>query len=905
MSFFQSPQVLGLLLLTGAAVAPMAQVNVKINFEPASYATPAGYLKDAGAPYNATTNRGWVTQASLSTATHAPLDLQLNTRDRAISGIDARLNTLIHMQYPTGTAGNTTPGAYEYAVPNGTYKVVVSVGDRLYDSQHYINVEGVSVISNFVGKSGTQFKQDSTVVSVTDGRITVDAIGGANTKLNYIHISTAGAPPEPAPVDLKINFQDSPPTPPAGYLKDYGQGYGLRTSANQGTGLSYGWVAPGTATPATLTALGRSRTTPSDRRLATFMHMQQSPAGSWEIAVPNGYYTVTVSMGDATTLDSRHRLAIEGQPAITDFVPTTVNRFFTAAQVVQVADGRLTLNAAGGTNSKLNYVTLKSTTAPAGRPSIGGVAPASGSVNVLRDAAISAEVNLVAGPINPATVTSATARILRSNDNVVMPSTANTSGGGDVVVIQPTTPLAATTGYRYEFSDGLQDVDGKPFLPATGHFTTGSTLTPPSTQVFDPIALGSAASGYNFTTLAIGPDAKLYAGTLSGEILRFPLNADGTLGARQLITSVISDNGGVGQAIIGMVFDPAATSANPVLWITANHRTLTGAPDWSGKIVRLSGANLETVVNYVVGLPRAVRDHMSNSLAWGPDGALYLSQGSRSANGAYDNAWRSDERLLNAAVLRIDPAAIPVPPLNVKTEEGGTYNPYAPGAPVTLFATGIRNAYDLVWHSNGSLYVSGNGSAAGGNSPATPSPLPAACQDRFDKAIFGAYTGPSVPAIVNNATAQVDMLYRAEAGKYYGHPNPRRCEWVLNGGNPTSGVDLLEEPQYPVGTMPDRNWTPPAFDYGEHFSPNGIIEYKNNRFSGSLQGKMLVVRYSGGKDILVLTVNPTTKAISASEVLNTNGIKFGDPLDLVENTANGYLYLAEYAAMKLTLLRPR
>jgi hypothetical protein len=144
-----------------------------------------------------------------------------------------------------------------------------------------------------------------------------------------------------------------------------------------------------------------------------------------------------------------------------------------------------------------------------------------------------------------------------------------------------------------------------------------------------------------------------------------------------------------------------------------------------------------------------------------------------------------------------------------------------------------------------------------------------------------------------------------EPGRYYGHPNPKRCEWVLNGGNPTSGTDLLEEPQYPVGTLPDRNWQPPAFDYGEHFSPNGIIEYRNGRFSGALQGKMLVARYSQGKDILVLTVDPATESIASSQVLNTNGAKFADPLDLVENTGNGYLYVAEYAGMKITLLRPR
>ena len=41
----------------------------------------------------------------------------------------------------------------------------------------------------------------------------------------------------------------------------------------------------------------------------------------------------------------------------------------------------------------------------------------------------------------------------------------------------------------------------------------------------------------------------------------------------------------------------------------------------------------------------------------------------------------------------------------MQTEEGGTYDPYAAGAPLTLYATGVRNAFDLVWHSNGHLYA--------------------------------------------------------------------------------------------------------------------------------------------------------------------------------------------------------
>jgi regulation of enolase protein 1 (concanavalin A-like superfamily) len=257
------------------------------------------------------------------------------------------------------------------------------------------------------------------------------------------------------------------------------------------------------------------------------------------------------------------------------------------------------------------------------------------------------------------------------------------------------------------------------------------------------------------------------------------------------------------------------------------------------------------------------------------------------------------EHLLTAAVLRLDTTKLGTLPLNVKTEEGGTYNPFVANAPLTLFATGVRNAFDLVWHSNGQLYVPTNGSAAGGNTPQTPSPLPASCANRID----GPYTGPSVPGLTSAGT-ESDYLYRVVAGGYYGHPNPQRCEWAMNGGNPTSGSDPSERPEYPVGTQPDRNWRGAAFDFGEHFSTNGVVEYKNNFFGAGLQGKLIITRYSGGDDLIVLTINPTTKNISLAETGAPGMGGFVDPLDVVENTANGNLYVSEYGGKKITLLRP-
>ncbi len=223
---------------------------------------------------------------------------------------------------------------------------------------------------------------------------------------------------------------------------------------------------------------------------------------------------------------------------------------------------------------------------------------------------------------------------------------------------------------------------------------------------------------------------------------------------------------------------------------------------------------------------------------------------------------------------------------------------------MTVYASGVRNAFDLVWHTNGELYVPTNGAAAGGATPATPSPLPSSCQKRIDASTNGAYTGPSVPGISSLSTAQDDYLFRVRQGGYYGHPNPSRCEWVLNGGNPTSGTDTAEVGQYPVGVQPDRNWRGAAFDFGQHYSPDGAIEYRSNTFNGALRGKLLVARYSAGDDIIALTPGSSNPDIQSSQTGIPGLTGFVDPLDLTEDRSNGNLYVTELGASRITLLRP-
>jgi glucose/arabinose dehydrogenase len=244
-------------------------------------------------------------------------------------------------------------------------------------------------------------------------------------------------------------------------------------------------------------------------------------------------------------------------------------------------------------------------------------------------------------------------------------------------------------------------------------------------------------------------------------------------------------------------------------------------------------------------------------------------------------------------------------PLDAQTDDGGTYNPNAHGAPLTVWATGVRNAFDLVWHSNGHLYAPTNGSAAGGNIPATPATLPASCANRIDSKRSGAWTGPATPGITKNAVAQTDFVYDVHKGRYYGHPNPTRCEWVLDNGNPTAATDPFEIAAYPVGVTADRNYDiADTYDAGLHASADGAVEYRGAAFGGALNGKLLIVRYSSGQDIETFDV-ADNGALSNRTTGITGFTGFSQPIDVTEDNATGDLYVSELGKSDIILLTPR
>ncbi|WP_110664702.1 carbohydrate-binding protein [Salinicola halophilus] len=819
---------------------------------------------------------------------------------------------------------------------------------------------------------------------------------------------------------IRINFQPASATTPEGYVADTGLAFGQQSLTIGGVAHAFGWVteasiADGTAngtTPMAIVghdpdALGdRSDTLAGiDPRQATYAGFDKpgyADKAGWEIELEDGYYEVTISIGDSGgAYDSVNVINAEGEAFNTPFASQRPANFpadgepmddsdgyrsSLVTRVVQVVDGRLTLDAIGvnSDNTEIQYLEIQPL--PDLTPNDDRAAPLDYAQFISPRAVAGVGQNEIAFDLQPqdgslpvgidptsdffiglSVVEGRGGALLESlNDGSVrlfetvsgreVGFNINTTGGFDSLTISPKGGLEAFTSYTLVI-DGFQDrgsntdpdAPTREFQKFSSTFVTGAQPPAVDSEVGFSTHLeldGAADGAYLFTSTTMSPDnSKVYVSTMNGEIKRFDIDpANGDLVNGQTLELDYFQGESGPRGIVGLTFDP--TDPN-VLWVTDNDPIpLTGrdngVPDFSGRVSKVTINESDATFSasaepYIVGLPRSNGDHVTNSVVFQANDAydavsnpdvppylLYLSQGANTAMGQDDSAWGNrPERLLNASVLEIDPyRQAPPGGFDVSTEplpadgsngryedddndlkngpidmgggqylvfaQNGTasmqdadgnvlidyYDPFADDAVLKIFATGIRNAYDLVWHSNGSLYLPTNGSAAGGSTPDDP-------------------RTPQNEGLIN-VGKQDDYLFKVERGGYYGHPNPLHDQYILNGANPTAGDDPNEVDEYPEGQNPDPGYdADDAYSLGENRSPNGAIEYASNIFGATLKGSLLFVEYSGGNDIRWVTLDADGNVAEDTVLRDTNGqiISYVDPLDIIENPLTGQLYL--------------
>ena len=247
---------------------------------------------------------------------------------------------------------------------------------------------------------------------------------------------------------------------------------------------------------------------------------------------------------------------------------------------------------------------------------------------------------------------------------------------------------------------------------------------------------------------------------------------------------------------------------------------------------------------------------------------------------------------MSSAILEIDLNAIGTSTYDLPTLNGPAdqHDPFGghdglnqamleENGPVKLFATGFRNAYDIVYAESGKFYVWDNGpNTSWGGEP----------------------KGNCTNGIDNGGAQHDDGLHLVKQGYYGGHPNPTRG----NKNNTFGGQSPIEGDADPK----ECDYKTPGQNNGalvtHRPSTNGLDEYTATNFGSAMQGDLIAAAFD--KKIYRVELNGNGSAITSKSTIKTG---LGTtPQDLTAQGDNdvfpGTIWVADNIAKVIHILEP-
>ena len=424
------------------------------------------------------------------------------------------------------------------------------------------------------------------------------------------------------------------------------------------------------------------------------------------------------------------------------------------------------------------------------------------------------------------------------------------------------------------------------------------------------------------TTLQFGPDGKLYLGEMDGSIHIYNVTRNGKNNYTGSLDTTISliknvqnhdDDGDVNNSLNTRLLTGihvAGTAADPVIYAASSDPRQAAGPSGTDSNLDTNSGILHKLVkqgggwikhDLVLGLPRSEENHVPNGLTLYGNNKLLLNTGGHTNMGAPSNNFaRLPEYALSAAILEIDLAAIGNGPYILPTlddeDRAGVNDANDPfggnngknqamlvnDGPVSLFATGYRNHYDIVVTEAGKIYTYDNGPNPGwGGKPVGN------CSNTID----------------DGGSFYWDNLHLVTKGAYGGHPNPTRGNKnnTFNSSNPQTPIEgaaltnncNYQAPQEGDGALTKIN-----------SSTNGLVEYTASNFLGSLQGNLLGVAFN--KSVYRIVLNNSGTAVTSQSKLFTNVAT--TPLDITaqggDDVFPGTIWIADNIGTSVTIYEP-